>query len=228
MRLKKSFQLAWNILIHSKLRSWLTIIGIVIGIAAVVSIVSISIGAKQQLENNLGNLGADILTLSPGFSKARGEMGFWGGGEGPGRFDEQISSESETKNITSKDVAIVRTLDNVDIVTGIVSLNGDLTYLTKTASVSVTGVDGNLWAEITTEEIESGRMLTSGDTYSIIVGNNLAKIIFDNLPINAKVTIEGKTFKVVGILESGNGVYMPIEIAREVFDDIVRKNLILF
>jgi putative ABC transport system permease protein len=220
MRLKKSFQLAWNILIHSKLRSWLTIIGIVIGIAAVVSIVSISIGAKQQLENNLGNLGADILTLSPGFSKARGEMGFWGGGEGPGRFDEQISSESETKNITSKDVAIVRTLDNVDIVTGIVSLNGDLTYLTKTASVSVTGVDGNLWAEITTEEIESGRMLTSGDTYSIIVGNNLAKIIFDNLPINAKVTIEGKTFKVVGILESGNGVYMPIEIAREVFDDI--------
>jgi putative ABC transport system permease protein len=49
MKLKNIFQLAGNILVHSKIRSWLTVIGIVNGIASVVSIVSISIGAEQQL-----------------------------------------------------------------------------------------------------------------------------------------------------------------------------------
>ena len=221
MRLKKSFQLAWNILIHSKLRSWLTIIGIIIGIAAVVSIVSISVGAKQQLENNLGNLGADILTISPGFSRAKGMMGFAGGGP-PGNFERDDSNE-ETKNLTAKDINIIKTIDNVDVVMGTVSSKGDLTYLSKTSSVSITGVDNLVWSEITTEEIDSGRMLTSGDTYSVLIGSNLATTTFDNLPINSKITIEGKTFKVVGILKSGNGVYMPNDVARNVFDDIGEK-----
>ena len=218
MKLKKSFQLAWNILLHSKLRSWLTIIGIVIGIAAVVSIVSISIGAEQQLEERLGSLGADILTISPGSSRAMGSIGF-GGGD---RFSE-TSSNSETKNLTSRDITVVKGIDNVEIVTGTVSSKGDMTYLSKTASVSVTGVDEKTWSEITTEELSSGRFLTSGDTYSVVIGENLATRTFDNLPLNSKITIDEKTFKVVGILESGNGVYMPIEVARDVFEDIGDK-----
>jgi putative ABC transport system permease protein len=221
MKLKKSFQLAWNILIHSKLRSWLTILGIVIGIAAVVSIVSISIGAEQQLEDRLGSLGADILTVSPGASRAMGSMGF-GGGEMRGS-SESSSSSSETKNLTSRDITVIKSISNVEIVMGTVSSKGDLTYLSKTASVSVTGVDEKVWSEITTDELSSGRFLTNGDTYSIVIGENLATSTFEDIPINSKVTIEGKTFKVVGILESGSGVYMPIETSRDIFDDIGEK-----
>ncbi|MCX6750876.1 MAG: ABC transporter permease [Candidatus Pacearchaeota archaeon] len=222
MRLQKSFQLAWNILIHSKLRSWLTIIGIIIGIAAVVSIVSISIGAQQQLESRLGNLGANILTVTPGFSRARGLMGFEGGGGdfqgGPGRDDS--SSTSETKNLTARDINIIKSILNVDYVMGTVSSEGSMTYSGKTANVRVSGVDELVWKEITTETIESGRLFTSGDDYSIVIGSNLATSTFDNIPINSKVTIEGKYFKVVGILNGGNSVYMPIQTARDVFDDI--------
>jgi putative ABC transport system permease protein len=222
MRLQKSFQLAWNILIHSKLRSWLTIIGIIIGIAAVVSIVSISIGAQQQLESRLGNLGANILTVTPGFSRARGLMGFEGGGGdfqgGPGRDDS--SSTSETKNLTARDINVIKSILNVNYVMGTVSSEGSMTYSGKTANVRVSGVDELVWKEITTETIESGRLLTSGDGYSIVIGSNLATSTFDNIPINSKVTIEGKSFKVVGILNGGNSVYMPIQTARDVFDDI--------
>ena len=222
MRLQKSFQLAWNILIHSKLRSWLTIIGIIIGIAAVVSIVSISIGAQQQLESRLGNLGANILTVTPGFSRARGLMGFEGGGGdfqgGPGRDDS--SSTSETKNLTARDINVIKSILNVNYVMGTVSSEGSMTYSGKTANVRVSGVDELVWKEITTETIESGRLLTSGDGYSIVIGSNIASSTFDNIPINSKVTIEGKSFKVVGILNGGNSVYMPIQTARDVFDDI--------
>lgn len=66
MKLQKSFRLALNILLHSKLRSWLTIIGIVIGVAAIVAIVSIGEGAQLNVQERLGGLGADLVTVSPG------------------------------------------------------------------------------------------------------------------------------------------------------------------
>src|SRR4030043_729470 len=102
MRLSKSFKLSLNIFLYSKLRSWLTIIGIIIGIAAVVSILSISEGAQQQLESRLGTLGADILTITPGFSRAMGQGGFGRGGFERGN----VNTNTNTKNLTSKDVLI--------------------------------------------------------------------------------------------------------------------------
>ena len=218
MRLKKSFQLALNILLHSRLRSWLTIIGIVIGIAAVVSIVSISQGAQENLEEQLGGLGADILTITPGFSQAQGP----GGGfiRGP-RGGGDTSSTEDQKNLTAKDVLVLKNIDNVDYVMGEVSDKGDLTYSSKTASLSVKGIDVSVWKDITTEQIAEGRFLGIGDTYSVVLGGNIVRSTFkDGIPLNSKVIIEGKSFKVVGILESGSTVYMPIEVTRTTFEDI--------
>jgi putative ABC transport system permease protein len=220
MKTKKALQLALNILLHSKLRSWLTIIGIVIGIAAVVSIVSISQGAQQQLEARLGNIGADIITVSPGFSQARGFGGeFRGDPSG-----DSSSSNSKQKNLTSRDVTVIRSLSNVKYVMGEVSGRGDLTYSSKTASVSVTGVDPTIWKEITTEELDSGRLLTQGDSYSVVLGGRIVQNTFENgIPLNSMVVIEGKSFKVVGILAEGSAVYMPIEIARTTLEDVGDK-----
>ena len=72
MKVQKSFKLALNILLHSKLRSWLTIIGIVIGVAAIVAIVSIGEGAQLNVQERLSGLGADLITVSPGFERATG------------------------------------------------------------------------------------------------------------------------------------------------------------
>lgn len=219
MRLKKSFQLALNILLHSRLRSWLTIVGIVIGIAAVVSIVSISQGAQQQLEEQLGNLGADVLTITPGFSQAQGSGGGFKG-EGFGK-SKDISSTDEQENLTAKDVLILKNIDNVDYVMGEVADKGDLTYSSKTASLNVKGVDVSVWKDVTTEEIAEGRFLGAGDTYSVVLGGNIVSSTFeDEIPLNSKVTIEGKSFKVVGISESGNTIYMSASVARTTFEDI--------
>lgn len=221
MKTKKAFQLSLNILLHSKLRSWLTIIGIVIGIAAVVSIVSISQGAQQQLEERLGDIGADIITISPGFSRAQGFGGeFRGGppGEGSG------SEETDQKNLTSRDVAVIRSLSNVKYVLGEVSDRGDLTYSSKTASVSFTGVDPMNWKEITTEELDSGRFLAQGDSYSVVLGGRIVQNTFEEgIPLNSMVTIEGKSFKVVGILAEGSTAYMPIDVARTTLENVGEK-----
>jgi putative ABC transport system permease protein len=222
MRLKKSFQLALNILFHSKLRSWLTIIGIVIGIGAVVAIVSISEGAQQQLEERMGSLGADILTITAGKSRAQG-AGFGGGGppgeEGPGGTSQSTGTQ---KNLTTKDINVIKTLDNVKYVMGEVSGKADISYSSKTLSdSSCTGVDVLTWKDITTSKLRSGRFLTSGDTYSIVIGQRIAESTFDTeITINSKLIINGKSFNVVGILEESSGIYMPINVARTVLDDV--------
>ncbi|MBI4448098.1 ABC transporter permease [Candidatus Woesearchaeota archaeon] len=213
MRVKKSFKLALNILMHSKLRSWLTIIGIVIGIAAVVSIVSISEGAKASLEERLGSLGADVITVNPGFSRASGAAGGFHGIRDLGERSAQTSSK---KNLTSKDVITLRSTPNVKFVMGEISGRADLAYSSKKSSANIKGIDSPIWKEITTEKLKSGRLLMQGDSYSVVIGGNLASKVFEKgIPLNSKVDIAGKLFKVVGVLEEGSTVYMPINIARE-------------
>ncbi len=222
MKSKKAFQLALNILFHSKLRSWLTIIGIVIGIAAVVSILSISNGAQQQLEERLSGLGANVLTISPGYSKAQG-FGFGGGDmrDGPPGASSS-SSTKETKNLTARDITVIKSIDNVDYVMGMVSGTADVLYASKTASdTRCSGVDVSIWKDITTETLLSGRFLTIGDSYSVVIGERLATQTFDkDIPLNTKITIGGKSFNVVGILESSSSIYMPISSARAVLEDV--------
>ncbi len=233
MKARKSFKLAVNILRHSRLRSWLTIIGIVIGVAAVVAIVSIGEGMQQSLESNLGGLGADIITVSPGASRATGGFRVYtGGGEPPGGFSTSStrSSATETKNLTIRDIQAIRSVDNVGIVTGTVSGRGELYYLAEKTTVSVTGVDPVAWNGITTASLASGRFLGAGDYNAILVGSRVASRMFKQpLSVNRIVTIEGVNFKIVGILnESGgmmgggsdSGIIMPIEAARAVLDDV--------
>ncbi|VVB83784.1 MacB-like periplasmic core domain protein [uncultured archaeon] len=211
MRLTKSFKLSLNILLHSRLRSWLTIIGIIIGIAAVVAIISISEGAQQQLNSNLGNLGADTLTITQGASRAMGPGDF-------GRGTEE-SSSTTSKNLTSKDILMLKNLPNVEYVMGQISGREDLTYMTKTATLEIVGVDTNVWKEITTEQLASGRFLTNGDTYSVVLGGSIVSSTFkDGIPLNSQIVINGKSFKVVGILKEGRSVYMSIDTAKTVLE----------
>ncbi len=225
MKLKKSTHLAWNILIHSKLRSWLTIIGIVIGIASVVSIVSISLGAQQQVQNQLGNIGANVLTVTPGFSKAFGSSGFVGGGGGfrvitrnGGPGEGSSSSSTTQKNLTINDINTIKGVSNVEYVMGEISNRETVSYLTKSATLDITGVDTSTWSEVTTETLSSGRFLSSGDSNAVVIGQNVATSTFSNIPLNSKITVDGKTFTVVGILSNGNGIYVPIDQARNMFD----------
>ncbi len=222
MRLRKSLQLAWNMLAHSKLRSWLTIIGIVIGIAAVVSIISVSQGAQQSIEERFASFDADIITVSPGFSRA---MGFRGMHRPGGQENERSSTKQ--KNLTIKDIIVLKNIPNVKYVMGTVSARGEMKYLARSGEVSVKGVDTAVWRNMISDKLESGRYLIKGDKYAVVLGYRRANEFFDKpVQINRQVTIEGRIFKVVGILKEGeddNAVIIPIEAARVVLEDVGEK-----
>ena len=220
MKFQKSFRLALNILLHSKLRSWLTIIGIVIGVAAIVAIVSIGEGAQLNVQERLSGLGADLITVSPGYSRAAGGFrGGFGGGGGD-------AAKTNVKNLTSRDVQTIKSVEGILFVNGIVNGKADVSYLAESASVSVQGVDTLSWKYIETAELEAGRYLNSGDTNVIVIGNRIAHSTFKQpLVVNQAITLNGRLFKIVGILKDSDGgennrVYMPIEEARDVIDNV--------
>ena len=223
MRFNKSLKLAVNILVHSKLRSWLTIIGIVIGIAAVVAIVSIGAGMQQNVESRLGGLGADIITISPGGGRA--SAGFRGP---PGHEQGSTATVTTAENLTKKDVLVLQAVGGIEYIQGTVSGRGEMYYLGEKATISIDGVDPLVWKEMTTSELESGRFLGPSDYNVVVVGSRIAKNTFKQpLTLNRMITIEEKAFKVVGILkESGgfggddNKIIMPIKAARDTLEDV--------
>ncbi|MEK6967613.1 MAG: ABC transporter permease [Nanoarchaeota archaeon] len=221
MKFVKALRLALNILLHSKLRSWLTIVGIVIGVAAVVAIVSIGEGLQKNVQSRLGGLGADLITISPGGQRAQG--GFRGGTFG-GDSSGAGTSTVTAKNLTSKDVLALRSVQNLEVIDGLISGRADVYYLSEKTSLNVQGVDPVAWQKMTTEELEQGRFLGPTDAFAVVIGSNIASTVFKQpVALNRDLSIAGKQFRVVGILKSSgqndNAMIMPITNARDVLEN---------
>jgi putative ABC transport system permease protein len=213
MRTATGLKLALNITLHSKLRSWLTILGIVIGVAAVVAIVSIGQGLQQNVQSRLSGQGEDLITLSAGGRAA------FGGFRGPGGGGDRGGGGATSANITKKDIQIVQGIPNVKYVEGMVSGRTEVYYLGEKAQLSVTGVDSSVWQYVTTSKLAAGRMLSPSDTGVVVIGTRIFNGTFKQpININRQLDIEGKSFKIVGILQDGeenNNIFMPIHDARQ-------------
>lgn len=218
------FGLSLSHVIKSKMRSWLTIIGIVIGVAAVVAIISVSQSMQESVQSRLGSLGADLITVTPGYSRASGGSGPEGGG-----------SSSTSINLTDKDANMIKQVSGVLYVNGMVSGTADIRLGTEKISVSISGVDTAVWRSMVTTQLEAGRYLQPGDSNAVVIGYALAHTTFlQPITLNRPITIGGKNFKVVGILVSSGGgfgggggdnaVYMSADYARQVITTNVSRN----
>ncbi|MEA1906808.1 MAG: ABC transporter permease [Euryarchaeota archaeon] len=218
MKLTKAFKHALNMVRHSKLRSWLTIIGIVIGVASVVSIMSIGAGLEQDITSRLSGMGADLLTITPGFSKASGFSHRMPSGGG---FADGATATEEEVVLDRTDVQVLKSIPEILLINTEIKGSAEVYYLGKQGSVTLTGVDQKVWAQITTLEMRDGRILGPADQNVIVIGGRLADDYFENpLGINKMITIKGGSFRVVGILDDrSTNIYMPIQMAYQVLDD---------
>ncbi len=150
----KCLKHAFGMVVHSRLRSWLTILGIVIGVASVIAIMSIGSGMQERMNEQLGGLGGDILTLGAGNSRG---MRMFGppGGRGGG-----ATATEEEPVLDRKDVQALRAIPDIDAFDTQISGTVDVSYLGKSGSVRLTGVDQKVWARVTTSEIAEEGCLT--------------------------------------------------------------------
>jgi len=214
MRQSTYLKMGLNMLVHSKLRSWLTIIGIVIGIGSVVGILSLGDAMQEQVQSRLAEMDLTKITISPGYTKASSNM------PGPGG----MGGTTTDVELTDTDIAALRGLNNISYIEGEISGSVPVIYAAQNATLSITGVDPQVWQYMTTLTTQSGRLLEPSDKYVAVIGSGVASGIYDqDIGVNQVITVNGKAVRIVGILsEEGEGdrsIYMPIDGAVTLIDD---------
>jgi putative ABC transport system permease protein len=217
MKLSKIFKLSLNMLLHSKLRSWLTIIGIFIGVAAVVAIISLGQGLQSNVSSQISGLGQDLITISSGSSRAMGG-GFGGGGRG---------SATNIHPLSDKDIQALKLVPGIKAIDGVVSGRATIVYGSQNTSSSIQGDDPAVFGSFITTTLSSGRLLAQGDSGVVVIGNSVATRTFSqNLAVGSLLVINNKPYRVIGILGSSSGIgqedsgiYMSTRDARNVLGD---------
>lgn len=218
MRNATYIKMALNMLLHSKLRSWLTIVGIVIGVGAVVGIISLGDSMEAQVQSRLADMDLTQISISPGYSGAQSRMPGPGGPGGEGGTTTDVE-------LTDDDIDALQGIDGIQYIAGEISGSEEVDYAGETATLTITGVDPQVWQYMNSLETESGRLLEPADKNVVVIGSGVATGIFDqDIGVNQVITINGKSVRVVGILvEEGGGedrqVYMPIDAAVNVIED---------
>ncbi|MHC1754783.1 MAG: ABC transporter permease [Methanosarcina sp.] len=216
MRNSTYLKMGLNMLVHSKLRSWLTIIGIVIGIGSVVGIVSLGDAMQANIQSRLAEMDLTKITISPGYTTASSNM------RGPPGMGGGTSTDAE---LTDDDLDALQGLEGVQYIAGEISGSEEVKYAGETATLSITGVDPQVWKYMTTLETQSGRLLEPSDKYVAVIGSDIAGETYDqDIGVNQVITINNKSVRVVGVLEEkGEGddskIYMPIDGAVDLIED---------
>lgn len=191
--IKDYFRLGYRNVKQRKLRSWLTMIGIFIGIAAVVALISLSQGLQNAVAQQFLQLGTDKLVVQAA-----------GGGFGP-------PGTAVTEPLTDSDKKAIERAQGVDIAVGRLIRTVKLEFNDETKfSFAVTMPDETEEKELVIEannyKIAQGRFFESDDALEIVVGHDFAQDFFDKpLELRSRISVQGTTFKVSGLLKkSGN------------------------
>ncbi|MFA5745427.1 MAG: ABC transporter permease [archaeon] len=221
MRLKKIFELAINYVIHSKIRSWLTILGIIIGVSSFVAILSLGQGMQQDINNRMGSMQVDQINITTGFSRAGRAMPSFGvdrGGGGVG--GRQPETATADLNLTNKDISAIKSIPNIAVISTEVSGRETVYYNGESIDKSITGVDVINWLQITNIELTSGRLLGPADKYSVLIGDRMANQSFSKvIPVNSLIIINNKSFRVVGIITNSQDIIIPQDVAYTALSD---------
>ncbi len=187
--LKDYSRFAINGIKNRKLRSWLTMIGIIIGITAVVSLIGIGQGLKVAISSQFGDIGTDKLTVM-----ASGGMGPPGTGV--------------VTPLTKDNAKKIEQVNGVKTAIGRLTRSIKLEYndhISFGMAASMAEGDGRKLIESAMNlEAEKGRLLRDGDTKKTVLGNNFGEKdsqFEKQISVGSNVVIQDEKFEVVGILE---------------------------
>ena len=191
---KESFLMAWASLIANKLRSLLTMLGIIIGVAAVIALVSIGNGVKQDIEDSISSLGSNLLVFLPGAPRRPGAR----------------SSQGSMKSLKISDYEAIAKLEGVKAASPMTNGSYVVIYQNKNWTTSVAGVNSN-FQDVNNWTMTSGRFFSDKNVQNrervAVVGETVVKNLFtDEDPVGKEIRVKNIPFRVIGVLKSkGNG-----------------------
>ena len=197
-----------------KLRGMLTMLGILIGIAAVVALISVSQGLENAIKQQFQALGTDKIIISPG--SAMGVMG---------------AGFATTAKLTEDDLDTIRKVSGVDMAAGMVYASARVKFKDEMKYTFAIGLplddeSKKLFEEFASFKAEEGDLIEEDSKNEVDIGWIISYegLFKENVSLKDKILIEDQEFKVIGIIKKiGNRqddtqVYLPLEVARDLFN----------
>ncbi|MBO7709052.1 MAG: ABC transporter permease, partial [Lachnospiraceae bacterium] len=205
MKLTMSWKMAVSAVLSNKLRSFLTMLGIIIGVMAVTLLISLVQGASDSVTDQLDQLGGNQLV---------------------------VSVRGGNKRLTLHEIRSLEGKDGIKYVSPVISGNGNAVKDTNHKDVSVTGITER-YKDLQGIDLEAGRNITQNDLdYRLnvaIIGQSVADELFGTRDVIGKTfRLSGKSFRVAGLLEEAqetlmgslnDSVYIPFTTAQRLFSN---------
>ncbi|GIO39655.1 ABC transporter permease [Paenibacillus antibioticophila] len=181
MNLLQSMKMAWKSISGSKVRAFLTMLGIIIGVSSVITLVSVGQGTTSQITAQLEGLGTDLLTVS-------------------------IMGRGSSSSLTLEEAMDLADLEGVANVSPVISGSVTAKKGTTNDSLSVEGITPS-YEEVQDFHIQAGRYIVDLDNSFrmkvALIGTEAAATFFGTEnPVNQTLQLNGVSFKIVGLLES--------------------------
>ncbi len=189
--LNESIKMAFDGMVSNKLRTFLTLLGIIIGVGAVIAMVSLGFGVKENIKDNISKLGSNLLMVSSGGRTASGAR----------------LAAGEGARLTFDDMqAIAKQVDGIAGISASVNTSYQLVAGNQNWTSRVEGTTPSNFA-IQNYELEDGRLFTERDMNSrarvAVIGKTVAENLFpgDN-PVGQIMRVKKAPFQVIGVLKS--------------------------
>jgi putative ABC transport system permease protein len=191
MNLLMIIRVAFRALLRNKTRAALTMLGIIIGVSAVIAMVSIGQGAQASVQAQIANIGTNLLFVSAGAQNVGGVRSGTG--------------DTGTNTLTIEDLdAVKRELPSVSMVTPAVNTRAQLVFGDQNWNTSIQGVNEQ-YPEIRKWTLDSGSFFTDADVRTaarvLVIGQTIAGNLFPGVdPIGQTLRVKELPFRVVGVM----------------------------
>lgn len=213
--IKDYFMYAFRSLKHRRIRAWLTILGIIIGIGAIVALISLGDGLENAVQEQFEKMGVNSIRIVP--------KGFRGPSAGSSGF-------------TNDDVDVVEKIIGVDYAEGMLYKRVKVGFGNQEIYQNVLGSPLSKTEKVVADlnlEFEEGRKYSESEENSLMIGYNIANEIFDKeVKVRSSISLNEKRFKVAGILkkigvdEMDSMIMMPLDTLRDLVDEPKAVSLI--
>lgn len=192
----ESVFMAWGSIVSNKMRSLLTMLGIIIGVAAVIALMSIGYGVWNKIEGDISNLGSNTITVTPGTGRKPGIR----------------AAAGSMQTLTYKDYLAIKNLPNIVYAAPLVSTSYLVVSGNKNWTTRVYGCTRD-YATLSSLSVAEGRFWTNKEYNArarvCIIGKTVANGLFgEESPIGQKIRINGNPFTVIGELEEKGYSFM--------------------
>ncbi len=191
MNLTNLFRIAIRALFRNKMRAFLTMLGIIIGVASVIGMLAIGEGSKRSITDEMSSMGSNLVMIMPNMQRR--------GGVSLGASNSMVLKYSDVTAIRNEAV-------NISAVSPTINANGQVIYGNQNTQTSIYGVSEE-YLDIRKLEVRSGRIFNRTEVRSMTKVCILGQTVVENLfgegfdPVGLNIRIKNIPFEIIGILE---------------------------